>query len=159
MVSSPAIEELINRAIPHRIFTHPGKVASLEQAALERHEKPDQVVRSILFRLAQEDFVMVLAAGPQQIPWKFLRKYLGANRLSLASDEELLAVTGYRPGTVNPFGLPRPVRVLVDRSILEHDEISLGSGIHGVAILFSPSVLLAALDHPEVVDFSAKSPS
>ena len=128
---SPAIEELITRAIPHRVFTHPGKVTSLEQAAQERDEKPEQVVRSILFRITQDEFVMVLTAGPQQIPWKFLRKYLGANRLSLASDEELLSVTGYEPGTVNPFGLPHPVRVLVDRSILDHDEISLGSGVRG----------------------------
>jgi prolyl-tRNA editing enzyme YbaK/EbsC (Cys-tRNA(Pro) deacylase) len=130
----------------------------LEQAARERGQFPEQVIRSILFRLTQDEFVMVLTAGPQQIPWKYLRRYLGSNRLSLASDEDLFSVTGYEHGTVNPFGLPHPVRILVDRSILDHEEISLGSGIHGTAIMLSPQVLMDALGHPEVIDFTTTDP-
>ena len=50
--------------IPHRVFRHSGPVNSLEQAAEERGQQPDQVVRSILFRLGKGHYAMVLMAGP-----------------------------------------------------------------------------------------------
>jgi Cys-tRNA(Pro)/Cys-tRNA(Cys) deacylase len=111
------------------------------------------VVRSIVFRLAEDEFVMVLMPGPDQVPWKALRRFLGQSRLTMASEEELLQATGYRPGTVTPFGLPKPMRVLIDQGILSQPEVSLGSGQHGLAILMKPQDILAALDEFEIVDF------
>jgi Cys-tRNA(Pro)/Cys-tRNA(Cys) deacylase len=154
---TPAIEYLQNRSIPHRVFTHPGPVESLEQAAQERGERPAQVVRSIVFRQEENEFVMVLVAGPAQIPWKELRKYLGKNRLSMATEEELLAVTGCRPGTVSPFGVLRPMRILIDECILAQPEVSLGSCRRGTAILIKPPDLIAALDSPEIIRFACPS--
>lgn len=152
--TTPAITELVERCIPHHIFQHTGPVESLEQAARERDQRPEQVVRSIVFRLSETDFIMVLMPGPGQVPWKALRRHLGTSRLTMASEEELLAATGYRPGTVNPFGLPRPMRVLIDRCILDLPEVSLGSGQRGLAILINPTDLLTALPDTEIVDFS-----
>ena len=152
--ATPAIAELQARSVSHRIYQHSGPVESLEQAARERDQRPEQVVRSIVFRLSEQDFIMVLMPGPGQVPWKALRRHLNTSRLTMASEEELLAATGYRPGTVNPFGLPHPMRVLIDRCILDLPEVSLGSGQRGLAILITPTGLLAALPDKEVVDFS-----
>ena len=66
--------------IPHRIFRHSGPIHSLEQAARERGQMPDQIVRSIVFRIGKEDYIMVLVAGPDQVSWPALRKYLGLSR-------------------------------------------------------------------------------
>src|SRR5574338_1504971 len=146
--------ELRQRGVSFRLFHHNGSVHSLEQAASERGEQPEQVVRSIVFRLAEGSFIMVLMPGPAQVPWKALRRHLGQSRLTMASEDELLEATGYRPGTVNPFGLPRPMPVLVDQSVLDQPEVSLGSGIPGVAIIMHPRDLLAALNQPVIVTFS-----
>lgn len=151
---SPAIQYLIDRAIPHTVFRHSGPVNSLEQAASERSQQPEQVVRSIVFRLSEGDFLMVLMPGPGQVPWKALRKYLGQSRMTMANEEELLQATGYRPGTVTPFGLPAPMKVLVDQGVLTQPEISLGSGQRSVAIIMRPADLLRALDDHDVVNFS-----
>jgi len=51
-------------------------VHTLEQAAIERGQRPEQVVRSILFRLSSDEFFMVLIAGQRQISWKAIRAYL-----------------------------------------------------------------------------------
>jgi Cys-tRNA(Pro)/Cys-tRNA(Cys) deacylase len=153
--TSPAIQYLESRGIPFRLFQHAGPVHSLEQAALERDEKPEQVVRSIVFRLAESEFIMVLMPGPGQVPWKALRRFLGQSRLTMASEEELLQATGYRPGTVTPFGLPAPMRVLIDQGIINQSEVSLGSGQRGLAILVKPQDLLSALDSVEIVDFTS----
>jgi Cys-tRNA(Pro) deacylase len=148
----PAIQELTRREINFRVFQHPGEVTSLEQAARERDQTPEQVIRSILFRLAADEYVMVLMPGPRQISWKALRSLLNLNRVTMASDEELLAVTGYRPGTVTPLGLPGPLRILADRSLLALPEVSLGSGRRGIAIILSPAELRRAIPGLEIVD-------
>jgi Cys-tRNA(Pro) deacylase len=148
----PASIALGQLGIPHHVFRHTGQVNSLEQAAEERAQRPEQVVRSILFRLGEDQYLMALVAGPSQISWKKLRKYLDQSRLTMASEDEVLAVTGYRVGAVSPFGLPRPLRVLVDGTILREEELSLGSGLRGIAIILKSADLLRALKDPEVVE-------
>ena len=131
--------------IPYRLFTHPGQVYSLEQAAQERNQRPEQVVRSILFRLASDQFVMVLAPGQKQISWSALRQHLGVTRMSMASPEEVLERTGYVHGAVSPFGLPSPIRILVDQGILAEEEISIGSGVRNSTVIMRTTDLLSAL--------------
>ncbi len=144
--SSPVTEYLQSKEIPFRLFHHPGPIHSLAQAAQERGQTPDQVVRSILFRLAEGKFAMVLVAGDRQISWPVLRKHLGQSRLTLASQEEVLAATGYQLGAVAPFGLPQPIPILVDESVFAQEEISLGSGVRGTTVILKTADFLSALD-------------
>ena len=146
--ASLALEKL---GIPHKVFKHSGQVNSLEQAAQERNQRPEQVVRSILFRLGEGEFILALVAGPAQISWKRLRQHLGQSRLTMASEDEVLEVTGYRIGTVSPFGLPRSIKILIDPGVSKEEKISLGSGIRNTAIIMSSSDLQGALNEAEEV--------
>jgi Cys-tRNA(Pro) deacylase len=149
--SPPVSLELQKLDIPHRVFTHPGKVTSLEQAARERGQRPEQIVRSILFRIGEDEYVMALVAGPQQISWKALRSYLGQSRLTMANKDEVLAVTGYPIGAVSPFGTARQLRVLVDPSVFVEEEISIGSGLRGTTVIMKSEDLKRALGEVELV--------
>ena len=153
--STPVTRALTALNISHRLFRHPGPIHSLEQAARERGQTPEQVVRSIVFRVAasRDEYVMVLMAGAGQISWPTLRRYLGQSRLTMASEEELLAVTGYGVGAVSPFGLPRPMRILLDESVLTQDEISIGSGERGLTVIMRAEDLRRALPDTEVGQF------
>ena len=86
----PVSLALTAAGIEHQLFHHPGPVNSLEQAALERDQEPQQVVRSILFRLSKGQYAMVLVAGPDQISWKALRAYFSQSRITTARREEVL---------------------------------------------------------------------
>jgi len=151
MDTPPVSNALRELGIPHRIFHHKNPVTSFEQAANERSQRASQVVRSILFRIAEDEFIMVLVAGPVQISWKALRKHLGRSRISMATEEEVLAVTGYRIGTVGPFGLAHPIRVLIEANVIREEEISIGSGIRGRAIILKSANLQKALKNADVV--------
>src|SRR5262245_19303206 len=105
----PASLALDQLGIEHRIFLHEGSVASFEQAARERGQRPAQVVRSILFQVRPEEFVMVLMAGPAQVDWKKLRQIVKRSRVRMATEQEVFEVTGYRVGTVSPFGLKNQI--------------------------------------------------
>jgi Cys-tRNA(Pro)/Cys-tRNA(Cys) deacylase len=157
MTLPPVSRYLTERGIPHRVFRHAGPVSSLEQAAQERGQLPDQVVRSIVFRLGEGNFVMVLAAGARQVSWPLLRAYLGQSRLSMASAEEVLEVTGYAIGTVSPLGLATPLRLLCDESVWTHEEISLGSGMRNVGIIMRSADLRRLLPQAETGTFLVKA--
>ena len=144
----PASLALAERGVPHRVHRHAGPLRSLAQAAAERGQVPEQVVRCILFRLGREgvtEYVLVATAGPRILPWKALRRYLGRSRISMATPEEVLEVTGAPVGAVSPFTLRAPARLILEPGVLAQEEISLGSGVRGVGIVMRSADLAAAM--------------
>lgn len=93
---------------------------------------------------------MGLMAGPAQISWSILRKTLGQSRVTMAAEEEVLTITGYRIGAVSPLGLPTPLRMLADESVFRPEEISIGSGERGLAIILRSADLRKALPDIEI---------
>lgn len=137
--------------VPHRVFIHEKPLMSFEQAAAERNQRPEQIVRSILFQIRPDEFLMVLVAGRDQVDWRKLRQLVKRSRVRMATEEEVLEITGYRVGTVSPFGIKNPVKVLIDTSVLKEEEISIGSGARQVAIIMRSADVQRALGNPEVV--------
>ncbi len=152
-ISTPATLVLDDLYIPYRTFEHIHPPESLEQAATERGQVPGQIIRSILFRIKKDDFFLTLIAGPGQISWRKLRAHLGVSRISMASEEEVLEVTGYAVGTVTPLGLSHPLKILADISIFTPEEVSLGCGMRGAAIIIKSADLKNALGKIEVGQF------
>ena len=164
VTSTPVTRELDARGISYRLFSHPGPIHSLEQAARERGQRPEQVVRSLLFRLSTGEFVMVLAAGPAQVSWPALRAYLGVSRITTATKQEVVECTGYESGAVSPFGLPDPsgsssnrIRILADESIFHEQEVSIGSGVRFSTVILRSSDLRRVLGEVETGKFLAES--
>lgn len=150
---TPVTHALDALGIPYRVFVHPGPVHSLEQAARERGQKPEQVIRSIVFRVSEGTFVMVLAAGPRQLSWPALRLALQVKRMSMATPAEVLAHTGYPTGAVSPFGLPEPMRILADENVFKEEEISIGSGVRATTVIMRSEDLKDALGEVETGRF------
>lgn len=154
MAATPVTRALDALSIPYQLHTHVGPVRSLEQAALERGLAPGQIVRSLVFRLENGSFVMLLIAGPAQASWPKLRRHLQVSRLTTATPDEVQRVSGYRPGAVSPFGLPRPLRLLADRGLLALSTLSVGAGVPDAGVILARDDLLQVLS-PEVGDFTA----
>jgi Cys-tRNA(Pro)/Cys-tRNA(Cys) deacylase len=154
--STPVTRYLDERGVPYRFFKHSGAVHSLEQAAQERGQRPEQVIRSILFRLSRGGFVMVLVAGQKQVAWPALRKHLGTSRISMATEAEVLQVTGYPLGAVSPFGMLQSVRVLMDMGILAEQEISVGSGVRYTTVIMRREDFQRALGEVEMGEFAVE---
>ncbi len=157
MEQPPASIALEKLNIPHQIFIHEKPVTSFEQAASDRNQRPEQIVRSILFQIRPEEFLMVLMAGPAQIDWRKLRQLVKRSRIRMATEAEVLEMTGYRVGTVSPFGLKNRIKVLIDASVLREEEISIGSGVRNMAIILKTEDLRRALGEAEIVSLEGNS--
>jgi Cys-tRNA(Pro) deacylase len=163
----PASIVLDELGIPHRLFRHDQPVTSFEEAASARNQRPEQIVRSILFQVRPDEFAMVLMAGRDQVDWKMLRQLVKRSRVRMATEEEVLEVTGYRVGTVSPFGMKnqarpeqgRRVRVMMDASVLQEELISIGSGVRNTAIIMKSEDVRKALGEVEIVSLGKPDPS
>jgi Cys-tRNA(Pro)/Cys-tRNA(Cys) deacylase len=153
VISTPATQALDLLSIRYRTFEHEHQPESLEQAATERGQVSGQIIRSILFRIKEGKFFLALVAGPGQLSWRKLRAHLGVSRISMATEKQVLEITGYAVGTVTPLGLAHPIEILADFSIFVHEEISLGCGVRGAAIILKTSDLARALGNIEVGQF------
>jgi Cys-tRNA(Pro) deacylase len=156
MDKPPASIALDQLGILHRVFRHEKPVTSFEEAASARNQRPEQIVRSILFQVRAGEFVMVLMAGRDQVDWRKLRQLVKRSRVRMATEEEVLEVTGYRIGTVSPFGVKNQVRVLLDASVLREGEISIGSGVRNMAIIMKSADVHKALGEVEIVELGEK---
>lgn len=123
--------------------TRHGPVKSLEEAAAARGVEPAAVVKTIVVRLAVDDYRFVLVPGDRQIAWPKLRALLGVNRLSMPDAQTARQVTGYVRGTITPLGSTRAWPVIADESLT--GTISLGGGAHGVALSIDATDLAGAL--------------
>lgn len=124
--------------------TSHGPVASLAEAAAARGLEPGQVLKTIVVRRGEEDFLLVLVPGGRTISWPKLRALLGVSRLSMPSAAGALAATGYEPGTITPFGAERSWPVIADAAI-SSGAVSIGGGAHGTAFTVESGDLVRVL--------------
>jgi Cys-tRNA(Pro) deacylase len=129
--------------IAHTVTRH-GPVASLAEAAAARGVRPGDIVKTLVVRRADDDFLFVLVPGDREISWPRLRALLGVNRLSMPDAETAHAVTGYERGTITPFGSTRPWPVVADATVPGRT-ISLGAGEHGLAATLDGSDVVRVL--------------
>lgn len=138
--ATSALQEL---GIGHRVTRH-GPVRSLEEAAALRGIATRDLVKTIVVRRGDDDYVFVLVPGDREFSWPKLRALLGVNRLSMPDAAQALAVTGYERGTITPFGATTPWPVIADAAIVGRT-ISMGGGAHGVAVTLAADDVIEAL--------------
>lgn len=103
-----------------------------------------QIVKSLVF-LADGDAVLVLCSGTERVDEAKLRGVLGATTVRRATASEARDATGYPIGGVPPFGLARPIRVLIDRGLLRHHALWAGAGTGETVIrLWSRDLVVAS---------------
>jgi len=139
-----ALAAVARSRIAYDIVRH-GPVRSLEEAAAVRGMAPRQLLKTLVVRRAEDDYLFVLVPGDREISWPKLRAHLGVNRISMPDAGTAREVTGYERGTITPFGSVRPLPVVADATVTR-STVSIGAGGHGVAVVVGADALVVALD-------------
>jgi Cys-tRNA(Pro)/Cys-tRNA(Cys) deacylase len=138
-----AIAAITAAGVAHTV-TRIGPVRSLEEAAAARGIEPRDIVKTLVVRRGEDDFLFVLMPGDREISWPKLRELLGVSRLSMPTAQVAKDVTGYERGTITPFGSSRAWPVVADQTVAGR-AISIGGGAHGVALTVDGSDVIRAL--------------
>jgi Cys-tRNA(Pro)/Cys-tRNA(Cys) deacylase len=143
-MATRALDALATSGIPHRVIRH-GPVRSLGEAAAARGVAVPDVVKTLVVRRGDDDYLFVLVPGDRVISWPKLRALLDVSRLSMPDADAARAATGYERGTITPFGSTTPWPVIADERIRGRT-ITLGAGQPGVAVAVDADAATLALD-------------
>ena len=148
--STPAIDAAQAAGIPHRVVRT--EVAQSAEEAADLQGIPLRaLLRTIVVRRGEDDYLFVLVPAGRRFDWPKLRAHLGVSRMSLPDADEAKAVTGYVRYTITPFGSTRAWPAIVDASIMTLPTVSIGGGARGVNLHLAPADLVRALA-ADVVD-------
>jgi len=148
-----ALAALAASGIAYDVVRH-GRVSSLAEAAAARGVEPAGMVKTIVVRRGEDDYLFVLVPAGRRFDWPKLRSHLGVRRMTLPDADEAKAVTGYERYTITPFGSARACPAIVDASVMAQPVVSVGGGAFGVNLHLAPADLVSTLD-ADVVDVSA----
>jgi len=130
-LDTPALVALRDSGLDYEVVrTKPARSAD-ESAGFQGIEI-HQLLRTIVLRRAQNDYLFVLVPGGRTIDWPKLRAHLGLSRLSLPDEQEATAATGYERGAITPFGSTTSWPVIADTSIAAKETVAIGGGARGV---------------------------
>ena len=151
-VDTAATRAIAATGIPHRVV-RTERAGSAEEAARLQGIALGALLRTIVVRRGDDDYLFVLVPAGRRFDWPKLRAHLGVRRMTLPDAEEARAATGYERYTITPFGSSRAWPVIVERSVLDEPAVSVGGGAFGVNLHLAPADLVAALG-ADAVDVS-----
>ena len=155
--STPGLDALRATGTPHRVV-RTERAGSAEEAAALQGIPLGALLRTIVVRRGDDDYLFVLVPAGRKFDWPRLREHLGVRRMTLPDADEARAATGYERFTITPFGSTRPWPVVVDASIMSQAVVSIGGGGFGINVHLTPADLVATLV-ADVVDVSTEAPS
>ena len=151
---TPALAAVRELGVEHRIV-RTGVANSAEESAEMQGIPLGALLRTIVVRRGDDDYLFVLVPAGRRFDWPKLRSHLGVTRLSLPDADEAQRVTGYVRYTITPFGSSRSWPVIADASLASQPVIAIGGGARGVNLHLAPEDLVRMLD-AEVVDVSVE---
>lgn len=104
-----------------------------------------QAVKTLIFQADDKECVLVMLGGDQIAISGHLKKAIGSRNIQMASAETVQSVTGYKIGSIPPFGWqPAGFRSFLEESLLHEPILGVGSGQWGEEIMITPANLLRA---------------
>ncbi|HKE13654.1 MAG TPA: YbaK/EbsC family protein [Kofleriaceae bacterium] len=126
------VKRVLGRAGLEAVEFAEGTTPTAPMAAAALGVEVGQIAKSLLFKGKDERFYMVLCPGDRRVTNAKLKAALGV-KTRMASAEETLAVTGFSPGGVCPFGV-EGVDVLIDQHLARWSTIYPAAGTDGSGV-------------------------
>lgn len=99
-----------------------------------------RIVKSLVF-LAAEEPILVLASGPNRVDVEKVSQLLG-KPISRANANQVRQMTGFSIGGVPPVGHSQQLSTLVDRDLLQYDEVWAAAGTSNAVFSIAPTDLV-----------------
>jgi prolyl-tRNA editing enzyme YbaK/EbsC (Cys-tRNA(Pro) deacylase) len=109
-----------------------GATPTAPMAARALRVEVGQIAKSLLFKGRDERFYMVICPGDRRVTNAKLKAAVGV-KTRMATAEETLAVTGFPPGGVCPFGVGG-VEILIDRHLERWPLVYPAAGTDGSGV-------------------------
>jgi Cys-tRNA(Pro) deacylase len=115
----------------------------------------EQIVKTLVF-VCDGEYVLALVPGDRRADSRKIAAQVGARDARVARAEEVVDATGFEPGGVAPFPRRDVVAVLIENTLLQHQEVWIGAGSETHMAMLSPADL-QRLSGARSADLTARS--
>jgi prolyl-tRNA editing enzyme YbaK/EbsC (Cys-tRNA(Pro) deacylase) len=134
-----------DKNIPGEIIHLEVPTPTVEAAAQAVGTQPEQIVKSILFLIA-DDPALTITCGQSYVERRALAAVYGVGRkkVKLAKPEAVLEQTGFEVGAMPPFGHHEPLPTWMDKRVLQQAEVFAGGGAENALVRLATEDILTA---------------
>lgn len=133
-------EALAAAGVEPRIQELASSTRTAEEAAASVGTSVPRIVKSLVF-LARDTPIVALVSGANRLDVARLSEALG-RPIERADAATVRAATGFSIGGVAPLGFARPLEVVVDRDLLQHDVVWAAAGTPNAVFPVEPATLV-----------------
>lgn len=130
--------------IPGELIELKTPTPTVQSAADAVGVQPEQIVKSILFKVKGISLVLAVACGPAHIRRRAIAAHfeVGRKKVKLADADTVLQESGFEVGAMPPFGHRQPFTTLLDNQVLEQPEVYAGGGSLNTLLRLDPQDIL-----------------
>lgn len=146
---------LLEEGVAHEIVHLPALSKTAQRAAELLGVPTAEVVKSLVFYLDGQP-TLVLVPGDTVADLGLLHTALGCAEVKLARGQQVLEVTGYRPGAVPPCGLATSLPAVADPAVFTPPVVFCGGGTTTTMLKIRSSDLRELLQ-PKLVPLTSQA--
>jgi prolyl-tRNA editing enzyme YbaK/EbsC (Cys-tRNA(Pro) deacylase) len=110
-----------------------------------------RIAKSLIFySVLTNNPVLIIASGSNRVNKEKVGEYLGF-KIKTAGPDYVLEISGYPVGGVPPFNHKKPIRTLIDKDLMQYDEIWAAAGTPDSLFPISPQKLVQ-VSNAEIVN-------
>ena len=146
------IERLLTRhGVSYDVLRHE-PVFTSQQAADARGTPLSSGAKALIVKLGDAMKLLVIPAD-RKLASRQVRTHFSARRVRFASAEEVLEITGLKPGSIPPFGSLFGLPTICDPKLADNPTINFNAGDHAISISMAYDDYLVA-EQPTLADIS-----
>jgi prolyl-tRNA editing enzyme YbaK/EbsC (Cys-tRNA(Pro) deacylase) len=136
---------LAERGLDHlTVREFAASTATASDAAAAIGTTVGRIVKSLVFMAADQP-VLVLASSPNRVDVAKVSQLLG-KPITRANADQVRALTGFAIGGVPPVGHAQRLTTLVDRDLLQYDQVWAAAGTPNAVFAIAPTDLVRIAD-------------
>lgn len=120
---------------------HGGTEVSARELGVAEHD----VVKTLVMQDESGKPLLVLMHGDRTVSTKNLARQAGVKRIEPCRPEVAQRHSGYQIGGTSPFGTKKPLRVYLERSVLELPKVYINGGRRGFLVGLAPGEIVRVL--------------
>lgn len=137
------------RGLEDPVFSLDESGATVELASKSMGVEPELIAKTLAFKV-KDDNILIVTRGDYKIDNKKYKQYFKAKAKMLEHDE-VAEITGHPVGGVCPFGLKNDMKIYLDISIKDYENIYPAAGSQTAALKIAPDAI-AELTHGTWID-------
>lgn len=138
MIKPNNVTRLLNaQKIPYQAFELPPEKHSAEETARLLQVDPTLVYKTIVVLREKPTAkpLLVVVHALQEVDLKAVAALIGEKKVQLPTERQAEQITGLQAGGISPLALlNRGFQVIMDESMLQHEQIHISGGMRGLNI-------------------------